>query len=56
MNLRDFITLLGGLCSAVGPVLLVATHDSSLWWTGGVLSAIGPVLTSTRALIKDPEK
>lgn len=56
MNTRDTLTILGGLCTAIGVPLIAMGPNTTAWWIGIVLSAAGPSLMASRALIKDPEK
>jgi hypothetical protein len=50
MKLRDALTLIGGILGALGPVFIMASESSAMWWIGMSFAAVSPVLLSYRAI------
>lgn len=56
MNLKNFLTLLGGILSALGPTLITAADNSTAWWIGRCCTVVGPVLLGARSLFDGDKK
>lgn len=56
MNTRDILTIIGGLCSAIGAPLIATATNTTSWWIGVILSATGPSLIASRSIIKEPKE
>jgi len=48
--MKNALTILGGILSALGPVFIHAAANSTMWWLGMSFAAIGPVLIGSRGL------
>jgi hypothetical protein len=52
--MKNALTLIGGILSALGPVFIHAAANSTMWWLGMSFAAIGPVLIGSRGLFDSP--
>lgn len=50
MKTRDILTLIGGICLALGPQLVNAAQARWEWHVGTILTSIGGVLVGSRAI------
>ena len=48
--MKNALTILGGILSAIGPVFIHAAANSTMWWLGMSFAAVGPVLIGSRGL------
>jgi len=46
--MKNALTLIGGIISALGPVFINAAANSTMWWLGMSFAAVGPVLIGSR--------
>lgn len=53
MNIKNILTLIGGIFTAVGPVMLLNAPNPTLFWLGQVLTALGGSLIGARGLFED---
>lgn len=56
MTARNFLTLLGALCSAFGKPMMIQAPTPTLFWVGMVLDSGGTALLGARALMSEPSK
>lgn len=49
MNTRDTLTLIGGVCIAVGPAMQTNAPSPKLFWLGSILTALGGALLASKA-------
>lgn len=52
MNTKNILTLIGGILTAVGPVMLLNAPTPTLFWLGQVFTALGGALVGSRGLFE----
>ena len=52
MNTKNVLTLIGGILTAVGPVMLLNAPNPTLFWLGQVFTALGGSLLGARGLFE----
>lgn len=55
MNLRDLLTLLGTIVTALGAQLHLHGTTSTAFWIAVVCDTVGPILVGARAVLKAPD-
>lgn len=54
MNLRDFLTLFGGICLAVGTVLMHHVNSTTVYIIGEIMTAAAGPIMAMRAILPPP--
>lgn len=56
MNIRNWLTLIGGVCVAVGPVMQIHAPSPTIYWTATVITALGGALLASKAFTSTEDK
>lgn len=56
MTTRNILSLIGGLCVAIGPVMQINAPSPTMFWLGMVLNAAGGALLASKAFTSLEEK
>ena len=54
--MKNALTLIGGILSALAPVFVQAADNSTMWWIGMSFAAVGPVLLGSRGMFETNKK
>ena len=54
--MKNFLTVIGGIFGALGPVFVMSGQSSALWWVGMSFSAVSPVLIGSRGMFDTKTK
>lgn len=54
--MKNALTLIGGILSALAPVFIQSAANSIMWWLGMSFAAVGPVLLGSRGMFKTNKK
>ena len=55
-TMKNNITFLGGLLSAIGPIVQINVPYANAFWIGMIMSAVGSFLLGSRGLFETPSK